>query len=142
ARPPRPARAGSGPRTPTRRPGSAPRGAGTARRGGARAAPWRSRGRPGEGDAVEGEVPGGEPRILPFVRHGQDAHRVEVAPVGVADLPARGRGRPLRVVALQPEVHVKDVDLLGPEKVGEGLPLHQLLVLARGLGLNGFVVLV
>ena len=33
------------------------------------------------GKALKGQVPGGEPGILPLVRHGQDAHRVQVLPV-------------------------------------------------------------
>ena len=37
------------------------------------------------GDAVEREVPGGEPGVLPLVRHRHDAHRVQVPPVLVAD---------------------------------------------------------
>jgi len=32
----------------------------------------------GEGHAVEGQVPGGEPGILPLVRHGHDAHGIEM----------------------------------------------------------------
>ena len=42
--------------------------------------------------AVEGEVPGREPRVLPLVRHGHHAHRVEVPPVRVADARARVGG--------------------------------------------------
>ena len=41
----------------------------------------------GEGDAMEREVPGGEPRVLPRVRHGDHVGRVEVTPVGVSDVP-------------------------------------------------------
>ena len=47
ARPPRRAPAGSGRRTPTRRPGSGRWGAGTARTAAPRAGPWRTRDRPG-----------------------------------------------------------------------------------------------
>ena len=35
---------------------------------------------PGQGDAVEGRVPGGEPGVLPLVGHRQDVERREVAP--------------------------------------------------------------
>src|SRR2546423_13575319 len=38
----------------------------------------------GEGNAVEGEVPGSIPRILPFIRHRHDALVVEMAPLGIA----------------------------------------------------------
>ena len=53
-----------------------------------------------ERDAVEGEVPGGVPGILPFVRHRDDVVVVEVAPVAVAAVAMRpraaaaGSGRP------------------------------------------------
>ncbi|NBW88663.1 MAG: hypothetical protein EBR51_01905, partial [Gammaproteobacteria bacterium] len=39
-------------------------------------------------DGVEREVPGREPRVLPFVRHRQHAHRIQMAPVLVADVEA------------------------------------------------------
>ena len=50
-------------------------------------------------DAVEGEVPRREPRVLPLVGHRHHVHRVEVAPVVVASVralaraAAAGRGR-------------------------------------------------
>ena len=37
-----------------------------------------------EDDGLEREIPGREPRILPFVRHRKDAHRVEMTPVPIA----------------------------------------------------------
>ena len=38
----------------------------------------------GQGHTMERQVPGGEPRVFPLVRHGQDVEGVEVAPPGVA----------------------------------------------------------
>ena len=38
----------------------------------------------GQGDGVEGQVPGGEPRVLPRVGHRQDVAGVHVEPAGVA----------------------------------------------------------
>ena len=38
----------------------------------------------GEGDAMEGEVPGGEPRVLPSVRHREHVEVVQVLPLMVA----------------------------------------------------------
>ena len=49
----------------------------------------------GERDAVEGQVPGGVPGILPLVRHREDVGVVEVRPVAVAAVPALGRRRRL-----------------------------------------------
>ena len=45
---------------------------------------------------VEGEIPGRVPGVLPGVRHRDDVGVVEVAPVGVAAVLARGRRRRLR----------------------------------------------
>ena len=42
----------------------------------------------GQGDGVEGEVPGGEPRVLPRVGHREDVAGVDVEPAGVAAVPA------------------------------------------------------
>ena len=50
----------------------------------------------GEHDAVEGEVPGGVPGILPLVGHRDHVVIVEVAPACVATVPARRRRRRLR----------------------------------------------
>ena len=44
------------------------------------------------GQHVEGEVPRCEPRVLPFVGHGENVGRVEVLPVAVANAAASGRG--------------------------------------------------
>ena len=47
----------------------------------------------GQGHAVEGQVPGGEPGVLPLVRHRHDVEGIEVAPPGVAAAAPGGRGR-------------------------------------------------
>ena len=95
ARPPRRAPAGSGRRTPTRRRGSGPTGAGTARRAAARAAPWRTPGRRGpaatQWKARSQAANQGYSHLSGIDRI---AHRVEMAPVGVADLLARRGRRP------------------------------------------------
>ena len=48
----------------------------------------------GQGHGVEGQVPGGEPGILPLIRHGDDVEPVEVAPPGVPPALARLPGGP------------------------------------------------
>ena len=55
-----------------------------------------------ERDAVEGEVPGRVPRVLPLVGHGDDVHVVQVRPLVVAAAPARVRRRRAGGVALEP----------------------------------------
>ena len=83
----------------------------------------------GEGDAVEGEVPGGEPGILPLVGHGHHAQRVEVPPVLVADRACREAGGGQSGLSPSSQtLHVEEVDLLGPEQPGERLALDQPLV--------------
>ena len=87
----------------------------------------------GERDAVEGEIPRGEPRVLPLVRHRHDVERVEGPPAVVAaGEPGRGRRRLARV-AVEPARDRVVVELLAPQHPGEGLAQHERLVV-RGLG--------
>src|SRR5262249_38979524 len=65
-----------------------------------------------QGHAVERQVPGGEPGILPLVRHRHDVEGVEVAPPGIAAAPAGGRRRGLGRVSVEPAGHVVVVELL------------------------------
>jgi len=69
---------------------------------------------------MEGEVPGGEPRVFPLVRHGQHVVGDEVEPVRVAD--ARLRVHRVAAVLDQPPLHVVRVVLLGPQHPGQRLP--------------------
>src|SRR5215510_9303823 len=74
-------------------------------------------------NAVECEVPGGIPRILPFVRHRDDVGVVEMRPIRVATMePLPGWFGPGRV-ALQPPKDFVMVELLSPEETGKRLPL-------------------
>src|SRR5262249_18245122 len=45
----------------------------------------------GEGDGMEGQVPGRVPRVLPLVGHGDDVVVDHVPPLAVPDAPAGGR---------------------------------------------------
>ncbi len=77
-------------------------------------------------DHVKGKVPGGEPGILPLVRHREDVARVEVLPIAVSsERPARWRGR-LGRVALDPVLHHVIEELLAPEEARVSLPEHTL----------------
>src|SRR5438067_10638694 len=87
-----------------------------------------------EDDAVKGEVPRREPRILPLVGHGDDAHGVEVAPPAVAAEVACRWWRNRGVVAVEPDVDDEEVALLVPEHAGEGLALDVFFLLRRGFG--------
>ena len=71
---------------------------------------------------VEGEVPRGEPRVLPLVGHRDDVGEGEVPPArccgrraGAARSGAGAGG-----VAVEPLGDVVAVELLGPQQAGEG----------------------
>ena len=82
----------------------------------------------GQRHAVEGQVPGREPRVLPLVGHRHDVEGVEVAPAGVATRTAARPAAGLGGVAVEPAGDVVVVELLAPEHPGERLPHHQGLV--------------
>ncbi len=82
----------------------------------------------GERDAVEREVPRGEPRVLPLVGHRHDVEGVEGPPARVPAAEARGRGRRLRRIAVEPAGDVVRVELLAPQHPGERLTEHERLV--------------
>ena len=77
---------------------------------------------------VEGQVPGGIPRILPLVRHRDDVGVVHVVPVLVARGAARVGLNGSAAALLQPLVHVVVVELLGPQHAGQRLAHHVRLV--------------
>ena len=83
----------------------------------------------GEGDAVKRQIPGGVPGVLPLVGHGQHVGVGEVAPLGVAALPARLGRRRLTGIAVEPERDVELIELLAPDEPGECLALHDAGVL-------------
>jgi hypothetical protein len=88
----------------------------------------------GQGNAVEGKIPGGEPRVLPLVRHGHEVERIERAPPGVAPAAPARRGGWLGGVTIQPAADVVVVKLLAPQQPGEGLAHHHRLVGASRFG--------
>ena len=83
-----------------------------------------------QGHAVERQIPGREPRVLPRVRHEDDLVVVQMSPVAVADGTATGRRRRLARVPVEPALHVVVEELLAPQQAGERLPGH--LGLVRG----------
>jgi hypothetical protein len=73
--------------------------------------------------AVEGKVPGCEPRVLPGVRHGEHIGGVELAPCGVATHPPLRGWRRVGRIAVQPLGDVVRVELTAPDQSGQGLSL-------------------
>jgi hypothetical protein len=92
--------------------------------------------------AVESEVPGGEPRILPLVRHRQDFGTGDMLPVVIAAVFSCRRRLRLAGIAVQPFVHVVMKKLLAPDHPGESLALHEALVGVVDLALQVGVELI
>ncbi len=96
----------------------------------------------GQRQAVERQVPGGVPRILPLVGHGEDVEVVEVQPVVVAS-PAPGPGRRgAGRIARQPLLDVVVVELLGPHHSRQRLTVHRSFLRGELRRLDGQVVVV
>ena len=89
--------------------------------------------------AMEGEVPGREPGIFPFVRHRHDVGGDEMTPIGVAAVLAAFGRRRLQRIAVQPLPHIEIVELLVPQHPGKGLALDAAHVLVVDAFLSGGV---
>ena len=74
-------------------------------------------------DAMKRQIPRGEPRVFPFVRHRNNVGIVHVRPIGVARVFAFRRRRRLRRIAVEPRPHVETIKLFRPDHAGESLPL-------------------
>ena len=73
------------------------------------------------GDAMKRQVPGGVPRILPFVGHRDDVGVVEVMPFVIASGHALCRGVGSAGIALKPTADVVMIELLAPQQTAERL---------------------
>ena len=80
---------------------------------------------------MEGEVPRGEPRVLPLVRHGDDVVGVDVAPFRVAPGQAGGGRLRLSRIAVEPAREAEVIELLAPDYAGEGLPHDRSFLVRR-----------
>src|SRR6516162_5824799 len=76
--------------------------------------------------AMEREVPGGEPRILPAIRRRDDIACLEVLPIAVPS--AEPALRRLKLVALQPALDIVVEELLAPDHAGQGLPQYPVVL--------------
>ena len=65
---------------------------------------------------VKRQIPRGEPRIFPFVRHRDDVAVEKVLPLAVAAVAALRRRRRLRGIAIEPVVDHVMVKLLAPKQ--------------------------
>ena len=91
-----------------------------------------------ERDHVERQVPGGIPRVLPVIWHGNDVAVIQMAPIGVAALQPAGRRRRLCRVSLEPVRHAVVVELLGPQQAGISLARDgtRVVVAAQQIGVE------
>ena len=79
--------------------------------------------------AVKRQIPGGEPRVFPAVRHRDDVGGLEVLPLPVAaEQAARRRRKP---VAVEPVLDVVMEELLAPDHPGQGLAHDPMVLRAR-----------
>jgi len=93
-------------------------------------------------NCVECQIPGRKPRILPLVGHREHTHGIEVPPVPIPNPFARARWTKLRVVTLEPLVHVEEINLLRPQQSREGLALNSFFVVGCFGRFNGGIELV
>ncbi len=96
----------------------------------------------GERNAVERQVPGGVPRVLPLVGHGHDVVVEHVEPRLVAAPPPGRRSQRVEVALTQPAVHVEVIALLGPQHPRQGLAHDRLRVIGHRRRRDGLVELV
>ena len=87
----------------------------------------------GQGDRVEGQVPGRIPRILPLVRHRDDVGVEHVEPFRVAHVLAGGFEQRMTLVLAQPFLQVEVVILLAPQHSRQRLAVHPALIFAQRL---------
>src|SRR5205814_9990535 len=78
--------------------------------------------------AMERQVPGGVPRIFPFVRHRHDALVVKMTPLCVAAVLSLRRRRWLTRIALEPILNYVVVELLRPKHSGQRLAMNEFVV--------------
>ena len=81
----------------------------------------------GKRDHLKCVVPGGEPGVLPFIRHRQNIAAVQVSPLAIPACQPICRWCRLRRIACQPVLHDILVKLFRPEETRIRLPCHALL---------------
>ena len=90
----------------------------------------------GEGNGMKRQIPRCIPRVLPFVRHRNDVGIVEVLPVPVAAVFARGRWGRLVRVTVQPHVNVVVIKLFAPQQAGQRLAVDERIAFLLHLALQ------
>src|SRR5512132_1931230 len=75
-------------------------------------------------DGVKCEIPGGKPRILPRIRHGQNIEGVKVPPTRIAAGSVSGWRRWLTRIPVQPSGHPVGVHLFAPDQTRTRLPQY------------------
>ena len=88
----------------------------------------------GQRNAMERQVPGGVPRVLPLVRHGHHVVVEHMEPRLVARAPPGRRTQGVEVALTQPAVHIEVIALLGPQHPRQGLAHDRLRIVGQPTG--------
>ena len=96
----------------------------------------------GQGYAVEAEVPGGVPGILPLIGHGEHVGVIDVLPVVVASVKTLARRCRAGRIALEPAFDYIVVKLLRPKQPSQRLPHHPAAIFGNLRRENGAVKLI
>src|SRR5262245_52644992 len=91
---------------------------------------------------MESEIPGGIPRVLPLVGHGDHIAVEHVEPLRIAHVAANGLEQWMTLVLAQPALQVEVVVLLAPEHSRECLSVDASLIFVERFGRNTFIELV
>ena len=83
---------------------------------------------------VERQVPGGEPRVLPFVRHREHVAIEHMRPVGVSPVQSLRRRTGLLGIPLEPVVHDVVIELFRPQQPGVCQTHHLAFVVRKRSG--------
>lgn len=92
-----------------------------------------------DGRAGESKIPSCEPWILPFFAWDKHSERVEVTPMLIANGFSRSWWREIRVISLQPGVHIENIILLGPKQAAERLSLNHFFIITSLRRVDGLV---
>ena len=82
----------------------------------------------GQRNAVEGQVPGSIPGVLPLVRHGNDVKILEVCPAVISTFFALLWRLISSRISFKPAVDIVVVKLFGPKQPGVSLALDVLML--------------
>ena len=84
-----------------------------------------------EGDGVERQVPGCVPGVFPLVRHGNHITVEHVVPISISHSTFRDSHEWMRLMLLQPGIHIVEVELFSPQHTSERLTVNPFLIFTQ-----------